>query len=1390
MEKGQLVWIPDEKEGWIEGTFESHDKSYCVLVNGVQKEVQQEPFLKNPPMLEGTEDLTSLSYLHEAAVLHNIKVRYSRQCIYTYSGIVLIAMNPFQRVPMYSQELVRAYSGKRRGELEPHLFAVAEDAFRGMIRDKKNQSIIVSGESGAGKTVSAKYIMRYFATADNEERESVNEVEAQVMATNPILEAFGNAKTTRNDNSSRFGKYIQLLFDDKAVIKGAIIRTYLLERSRITFQPESERNYHVFYQLCMGAPAAERKELKLDNFMDFHYLKQGSCFQVANVDDAEEFENLQKALSTIGISVTTQWKIFKTLSAILHLGEIKFDNEEQIDFCAFLLGVNNSDFKRSLKNKTIITRNEKIVTAMTPAQSICVRDSISKFIYSALFDWLIAKVNESLCHVKEFTNFIGVLDIYGFEHFKRNSFEQFCINYANEKLQQEFNQHVFKLEQEEYVREKIPWNFIEFNDNQPCIALIESKLGILSLLDEESKMPMGTDKGLIQKLNLNFDKKHEYFAKPRFSQTAFAIKHFALQVEYEIDGFLDKNKDTVPDDVLLMFENSEFDFLSEITKKTEKKGKKQTLGSVFKSSLCQLMEIINVTEVQYIRCIKSNSEKKAFQFEPQMVLNQLRACGVLETIRISTMGFPGRWKFSEFIDRYYFLVPSSNWGLSTMKLADLILKSSFSEPSYQIGLTKVFFRAGQLASLEKLRAETFKKRVTLIQKNSRAIATKKQYLTLKKQAIFVQKVWRGQQARKVALLKKQQKCSILIQAHVRMFLKKRMYFCLKSSTLCLQKWLRGQIARKQVLAKRKLLNAILIQKFSRGYFSRKQFAFKLFCIIKLQSSVRQKIARMELKKLKTEAKSINHFQEINFKMEAKLMEMTKLLQESQKDVKYQQDLLNKEQKIVGNLKEKNQHLQITFEKMNDKNMESNARCLKLEEENKRLLQELENLSKQKPKVQEIKVPVHDSKREKALLLEVQQLRRQLESERQKPYPTIRRRYTSYEAWSELDKQMASRKKLEPKKDSVEQMEKMFLMLQQSELEFEILGLIENLKVPIQRIERQNLVFVVHILHVYCVSLWQHGLNSKMDRMLTVCVQTIVEKAKDNVFFWITNLIELDNLLLSALKTHSSGSILVEGERIIFESRENIKRAIQIILGKWAQGFSLILGKKAPQAVIDHQGLTGFTTKTRASVFSLIKTEEKTTIEQLVALLDGVWLSLKTYDCPIVNSVFDYIFKVIEAHSLNDLVMRQSHATWKRGMQIQYNVSRLLEWSDSHCHGIDKLSRLSQSAKLLQFTKSRPENVELYIEEVFEICSKLTPSQISKLLTGYSHSDFENPIPPQIIHKISVHPFDLPNIITIPVPNHDSWIQLPAPEPCISNLYVPESVSLDSPHILKLFSLAK
>uniref|UniRef100_A0A669PPL6 Myosin VC n=1 Tax=Phasianus colchicus TaxID=9054 RepID=A0A669PPL6_PHACC len=826
------VWIPDSEEVWqsaeITKDYKAGDRFLHVqLEDGTELNYPVDPSalppLRNPDILVGENDLTALSYLHEPAVLHNLKVRFvESRLIYTYSGIILVAINPYKQLPIYGDAIIHAYSGQNMGDMDPHIFAVAEEAYKQMARFS-NQSIIVSGESGAGKTVSARYTMRYFATVSKSSSNA--HVEDKVLASNPITEAVGNAKTTRNDNSSRFGKYTEISFDPSYRIIGANMRTYLLEKSRVVFQSENERNYHIFYQLCASAMQPEFRHLKLGSAEEFNYTRMGGSTTIEGVDDRANMIETQKTFALLGLREDFQMDVFKTLAAILHLGNLEITalEDSHLNMFCELLELNSDKMAQWLCHRKIITTSETVIKPMTKPQALNARDALAKKIYSHLFDFIVERINQALQFSGKQHTFIGVLDIYGFETFDVNSFEQFCINYANEKLQQQFNLHVFKLEQEEYMKEDIPWTLIDFYDNQPVIDLIEAKMGILELLDEECLLPQGTDENWLQKLYNNFVNKNALFEKPRMSNTSFIVQHFADKVEYKCEGFLEKNRDTVYEVLMEILKESKFrlcasffqdnpapisPFSSTISIKSARpvlkspnKQLRMTVGSkvlCFRSSLSLLMETLNATTPHYVRCIKPNDEKQPFEFDSKRVAQQLRACGVLETIRISAQSYPSRWTYIEFFSRYSILMTQQELSFNDKKqICKTVLQRLIQDPNqYQFGRTKIFFRAGQVAYLEKLRSDKLRHACIVIQKGVRGWRQRRRFLRVKQAAVTIQQYFRGQQAITAQALK-QTWAAIIIQKYCRGYLVRKLCQLIQVAAVTIQAYTRGFLARKK-----------------------------------------------------------------------------------------------------------------------------------------------------------------------------------------------------------------------------------------------------------------------------------------------------------------------------------------------------------------------------------------------------------------------------------------------------------------------------------------------------------------------------------------------------------------------------------------------------------------
>uniref|UniRef100_A0A8C5GSP3 Unconventional myosin-Vb-like n=1 Tax=Gouania willdenowi TaxID=441366 RepID=A0A8C5GSP3_GOUWI len=850
------------------------------------------PPLGNPDILEGENDLTALSFLHEPAVLHNLRVRFlDYSSIYTYCGIVLVAINPYEQLPIYGEEVIDAYSGQDMNDMEPHIFSVAENAYRTMGREERNQSIIISGESGSGKTVSAKFTMRFFAVVGGSAQQT--SVEEKVLASNPIMESIGNAKTTRNDNSSRFGKYIEIGFGRKGDIIRANMRTYLLEKSRVVFQASAERNYHIFYQLCASRDLPEMRGLKLgENAPEhFRYTNQGGEMQIPGTDDMSDLELTRNSLTVLGRSSTCTMYIylFRILSAVLHLGNVNIEADDRsLAIFSKLLGVEGSQMAHWLCHRRLTVGGEKLVKPMNGQQAVEARDALAKHIYGQLFTWTVHRLNSALRSQRgETRSFIGVLDIYGFETFECNSFEQFCINYANEKLQQQFNRHVFHLEQEEYVREELPWSRIEFSDNQECINLIEGQMGMFDLLDEECRMPKGSDENWARKLydqHLS-SKPHPHFRKPRLSNSAFIVLHFADTVQYECEGFLDKNRDTVFEELINILKASQLvselfqqhGNMATVANGSVRSGKratrehKLTVGFQFRQSLQMLMDTLNSTTPHYVRCIKPNDLKEPFIFDPKRTVQQLRACGVLETIRISAAGYPSRWTYEEFFSRYRVLLrgrqsPDNARGSCTHILPELI-----PDPDqYCFGKTKVFFRSGQVAFLERLRAEKLRVAAVIIQSHVRGWLCRIRYTRIQWAVVTLQRYSRGMLARRLARTLRYTKAALVIQKTYRMVSVRQLFLMIRQATITIQAFTRGALTRRR---HREVRAVLLLQARVRGWMERRSYRRVRTTVVFMQCCVRRKAARKQLLKLKTEARSVEKYRQLNKGMEVKLMQL-------------------------------------------------------------------------------------------------------------------------------------------------------------------------------------------------------------------------------------------------------------------------------------------------------------------------------------------------------------------------------------------------------------------------------------------------------------------------------------------------------------------------------------
>jgi len=785
-------WVPNKAEGFIAGEVIKEDGKECLLRLGTGEEVKY-PMDKvtpmNPPKFDGCEDCAELSHLNEASVLHNLRKRYDHDLIYTNSGLFLVAVNPYKRIPIYTPEMINIFRGRRRNEVAPHIFAVADESYRMMLNNREDQSMLITGESGAGKTENTKKVIQYIAfVAGRATASGLGELEQQLLECNPLLESFGNAKTNRNDNSSRFGKFIRLQFTSGGQVAGASIRQYLLEKNRVVFQNKGERSFHIFYQVTNGMTNADdRKKFLMDKPEKFKFLSNSGCSTVNGIDDSEEFKATKHAMDLMNVSPADQESFFKVVCGILWLGNIKFESNKDlaevrdktpVNNAAKLLDVDPAGLETSLIKPRIKAGTEIVSTHLTAEKADYSRNALAKALYGKLFACLVKKVNVAL--EKENQNhFIGVLDIAGFEIFEFNTFEQMCINYTNERLQQFFNNHMFKLEQEEYMREEINWTFVDFGmDSQDRIDLIDKKpIGILALLEEESFFPKATDDTFLAKVT-GAHSRNAYFKKPKFAKGTFRLAHYAGEVEYDTKGWLEKNRDPLQEDLEIVMKKSKSPFIADLFSEEFKNqdvvvasaagkkgqtasglsgqlGRDKRKGAMFvtvsthhKEQLNDLMDTLYATSPHFVRCILPNHEKRPGFLEADIVLEQLRCNGVLEGIRICRKGFPNRLVYAEFLKRYYLINDKVNKNdADPRKATEQLMKASKMDPEqFRFGLTKIFFRAGALAKIEELREQRIGQFLTHIQAASRGWLGRRLVNKLKLQAKAAKIIQRSMRA--------------------------------------------------------------------------------------------------------------------------------------------------------------------------------------------------------------------------------------------------------------------------------------------------------------------------------------------------------------------------------------------------------------------------------------------------------------------------------------------------------------------------------------------------------------------------------------------------------------------------------------------------------------------
>uniref|UniRef100_A0ACB8F9R9 Unconventional myosin-VIIb n=1 Tax=Sphaerodactylus townsendi TaxID=933632 RepID=A0ACB8F9R9_9SAUR len=866
--------------------------------------------LMHPTSVQGVEDMICLGDLNEAGMVHNLLFRYKEHKIYTYTGCILVAVNPYQELPLYTMEQIKLYCNKRIGELPPHVFAIADNCYFNMKRNKRDQCCVISGESGAGKTESTKLILQFLASVSGQH----SWIEQQILEANPILEAFGNAKTIRNDNSSRFGKYLEIHFTQNGVIEGARIEQFLLEKSRVCRQAPEERNYHIFYYMLMGMNLEQKKKLNLATVSEYTYLTMGDCTSCESHNDAKEYAHICSAMKILMFSDSEHWEISKLLATILHLGNTEFeaavfdnlDCSAVIDSTHFsivtkLLEVDSGELHNSLTNHSIIIRGESVSMPLSVAQAADVRDAFVKGIYGFLFLWIVNKINGAIYKPptqdsKNICRSIGLLDIFGFENFNTNSFEQLCINFANEHLQQFFVQHVFKLEQEEYLAEHISWNHIDFTDNYTALEVIALKpMNIVSLIDEESRFPKGTDTTMLNKINSHHGRSKIYIAPKNVHDTVFGINHFAGVVYYQSKGFLEKNRDTLSSDVMQLVHSSKNKFLRQIFqvdaamnvasfgrgsirhlgdaptfKSFSRYGLVQsrtlppafgqgadtikrlsTLGGQFKQSLEQLMKILSTCQPYFIRCLKPNDHKKPMLFDRELCIRQLRYSGMMETVRIRKAGYPIRYTFADFFERYRVLQPVSARGKmknDAHQCCIYICENVIGKnDEWKMGKTKVFLKDYHDAVLEVQRDKALTEKAILIQKVLRGFKDRKQFLKQRHCAVVIQTAWRG-------------------------------YYCRKNFKMIMLGFERLQaVFRSRQLAKQyetARASVIKFQALCRGYLMRQKKVQQLKAVCVIQAYARGMFARRSVQIMKREQQCLLEGRKLHFEDEKHLLQIT------------------------------------------------------------------------------------------------------------------------------------------------------------------------------------------------------------------------------------------------------------------------------------------------------------------------------------------------------------------------------------------------------------------------------------------------------------------------------------------------------------------------------------
>ncbi|XP_035658684.1 unconventional myosin-Ib-like isoform X2 [Branchiostoma floridae] len=884
--------------GYTIADYRQAQRQFSRMNGGKQRRIQQALFMNGHTsnILEsmvGVGDMVLLDPLTEEACINNIKRRFYAEDIYTYIGQVVVSVNPYKKVPLFSPSTIQTYRGRNLYELPPHIYAIADDAYRSMRDRNRDQCVIITGESGAGKTEASKIVMQYVAAVCGK-GEEVDRVKEQLLQSNPVLEAFGNAKTLRNDNSSRFGKYMDIEFDFKGDPIGGVITNYLLEKSRVVRQTEGERNFHIFYQLLQGAPQSLLNKLRLSSMCEkYGYLKQSHCVVVDTIDDAANFQVTENAMRVIGFTETEIQQVFEVVAAVLKLGNADFEsyisfngteacsltNEQAIEEVCKMIQCDPEQLKQALTNRTmdicITGLSERVVSTLSSGQAVYARDALCKAMYSRLFSWLVGRINDSIkVRTRGKKKVMGVLDIYGFEVFEDNNFEQFVINYCNEKLQQIFIELTLKEEQDEYVQEGIEWTHIDYFNNSVICQLIEKKnTGILAILDEECLIGgNASDHSFLNKLNEVCIRHEHYESRKKKScrsdktlpYDCFRLRHYAGSVTYNVQGFLDKNNDTLFRGLSQTMFGCDHQLVKKLfpdgNPRRQTKKRPPTAGTQFKNSVAELMKNLLAKNPNYIRCIKPNDVKSPNLFDDSVVRHQVRYLGLMENVRVRRAGYAFRQPYDQCLQRYKMLCPNTwpNWhGHPKEGLQVLLTHLRVKPTEYAKGRTKLFIRNPRtLFDLEERRRDKMEDLAIIIQKVFRGWRQWKLYQAMRASQIVISAQFRGYRQRKSYQL--QRSSAITIAAFFRGWKARQLYKQMKYEKLCIwsvgiiRKYFLGWQARKLCRQlrheKRCIWAANVIRAYYIGWKVRKEYRkrFRANAAPKIVSFLRNCVRRKYL----------------------------------------------------------------------------------------------------------------------------------------------------------------------------------------------------------------------------------------------------------------------------------------------------------------------------------------------------------------------------------------------------------------------------------------------------------------------------------------------------------------------------------------------------------------